>query len=260
MEQQKELDVTVKNDTMLVNETEWPAIVAGRMLYGECRIMSERLGILFLHHQVDAVVKEHLRRLRKHNPGATVVTMSSGKPLPNGYTLEPTPRLQWLHSLLVRRSSDQLVCSWFVQRKEVCDKWWIVEWDTFCAMPAREYYRPVWAFPFVASSVCLKYRETEWFWFKKAGPLPEDYAPFAMGAVPFLYLMSEPALQAVCRMLLENPIKAGNGELRFATAANRCGYAPCGYSPPNDQITWVNWTKLPPHPAIVHPVKIAFPG
>jgi hypothetical protein len=127
VEQQKELDVTVKNDTMLVNETEWPAIVAGRMLYGECRIMSERLGILFLHHQVDAVVKEHLRRLRKHNPGATVVTMSSGKPLPNGYTLEPTPRLQWLHSLLVRRSSDQLVCSWFVQRKEVCDKWWIVD-------------------------------------------------------------------------------------------------------------------------------------
>jgi len=217
--------------------------------------MSERLGILFLHHHVDAVVEDHLRRIREHNPDATVITMSSGKTLPNGYNLEPTPGLRWLHFLRARRSGDRLVCSWFLQRKEVCDKWWIVEWDTFCAMPAREYYRPVWAFPFVASSVRLKYREPEWAWFADSKALPKDYAPFAMGAVPFLYLMSEPALRAVCRMLLDNPLKVGNSELRFATAANRCGYAPCGFSPPNDQITWIKWNKLPPRPTIVHPVK-----
>jgi hypothetical protein len=226
--------------------------------------MNDRLGILFLHHHVDRVVTNNLRNIRLHNPDAVVATISAGAPLPGGYTMEPTPRLKWLHSTKKRHSSDRLVCSWFVQRKEVCDKWWIVEWDTFCNMPVRDYYRPVWNFPFVASSIRLPNREPEWDWFVKARreswfgrakKIPDGYKPFMTGMVPFLCLLSEAALKATCTMLLENSLTAGNGELRFATAASRCGYAPCGFSPPNDQITWMTWKTLPPKPAIVHPVK-----
>ena len=219
--------------------------------------MNERLGILFLHYHVDQVVENNLRSIRQHNPQAVVATISAGETLPGGYTMEATPQLKQLHSLSPTRSSDRMVCSWFLQRKEVCEKWWIVEWDTYCAMSVQDYYQPAWEFSFVAPSVRLTHREPEWYWFLEAEkqPIPSDYQPFLTGAIPFLYLISEPALNATCAMLLAHPLDAGNGELRFATAANRCGYAPCGFSPPHDQITWIPWKILPPKPAIVHPVK-----
>jgi hypothetical protein len=56
-------------------------------------------------------------------------------------------------------------------------------------------------------------------------------------------------------MLLDHPLSVSNCEFRFATAASRCGYPACGFSPPNDQITWISWTRLPDRPMIVHPMK-----
>lgn len=221
--------------------------------------MKSSFGIVFLHHQIDPVVLNNLRSIRRHNSGATLATISSGEPLPDGYTLDATPELKQLHAAAPKRSSDRLVCSWFLQRKEQCRKWWIVEWDTYCTTSARNYYQPVWEFPFVAAQVCLRYRQPEWHWFQGIKDLPAGYRPFATGAVPFLYLLSEEALRATCALLLEQPLTAGNGELRFATAATRAGFPPCGYSPPGDRITWINWPALPAAPAIFHPVKHLVP-
>lgn len=217
--------------------------------------MSEKLGILFLHHSVDPVVQNNLASIREQNPQAVIATMSAGECLPNGYNLEKTPELKLRHSAAPERSSDILVCSWFLQRKESCDKWWIVEWDTYCTMSAREYYDSVWRYPFVASSVALRHRQPEWYWFTKVKEMPEEYRHFAAGTSPFLYLLSEPALKATCEMLIRFPLAAGNGELRFATAANRCGYPACGFSPPDDQITWMAVTPVIDRRAVFHPVK-----
>jgi hypothetical protein len=226
--------------------------------------MSERLGILFLHHHIDPVVLNNLRSIQSHNPDALLTSISAGEPLPGGYTINATPQLKSLHATQPCKSSDLLVCSWYLQRQphEICEKWWIVEWDVFCQMSAKDYYRPVWDFPFVVSSVRLPNREPEWYWFevvgekeKKPQKMPEGYKTFVVGMVPFLCLISEAALKATCAMLLENSLRAGNAELRFATAANRCGYPPCGFSPPNDQITWKTWGSLPKNPTIVHPFK-----
>jgi len=226
--------------------------------------MNERLGVVFLHHHIDRVVLNNLRSVRAHNPDATIATVSADEPLPGGYTLEATPELKRLHSANVKHSGDRLICSWFTQRKENCDKWWIIEWDVFCATSVRDYYRPVWDFPFVAATVRLPYREPGWAWFKmfrkkrwfkKVEKMPEDYRPFMMGALPCVYLISETALNATCTMLLENLLLVGNCELRFATAANRCGYPPCGFSPPHDQITWMTWKTMAKPQTIIHPVK-----
>ncbi len=217
--------------------------------------MTAELGILFLHHEVDAAVKSNLASVKKQNPRATIVTMSAGERFPNGYGIEATSDIERLHSENPARSSDWLVCSWFVQRRERCRKWWIIEWDTFCDVSVKEYYRAVWNFPFVASSVRLTYREPEWSWFRETRDLPKKFRPFAMGAVPFLYFVSDHALSRICRMLLRNPFTAGNGELRFATVANACGFAPCGFSPPDDRITWIEWNSLDVRNKIVHPVK-----
>jgi hypothetical protein len=221
--------------------------------------MAQTLGVLFLHHNSNSVALNNLRSARTMNPDAAIVTMSAGKPLRGGYTLNATPRLKELHAVNVNRSSDWLVCSWFIQRREKFKKWWIIEWDVFCGVSARDYYRPVWRFPFVASTVQLPYREPGWWWFSKIKDMPDRYRPYAMGAVPFLYLLSDSALTAICQTLIAEPFTEGNGELRFATVANKCGFPPCGYSPPNDQITWMNHSSLCRPRTISHAVKFHVP-
>ena len=219
--------------------------------------MRERLGILFLHHDVNDIVLNNLQSIREHNPDAVIETISTGEALPNGYSIDFTPEVKARHSIMPKRSSDWIVCSWFLQRKEKCEKWWIVEWDTFCRTSVQNYYMPVWHFPFVASNVRLPYREPKWEWFRKLVDMPKEYLPYLIGAPPFLYLISDEALAAICSELLKKPLDFcfGNGELRFATIANKCGFAPCAYSPPNDQITWINWGTLSGVKTIFHPVK-----
>jgi len=88
----------------------------------------------FLHHNVNRVVLNNLHSIKRHNLEAIIATISAGEVLPNGYAMDATPDVKKLHSATPSRGSDWLVCSWFLQRKEKCDKWWIVEWDTFCRM------------------------------------------------------------------------------------------------------------------------------
>jgi hypothetical protein len=217
--------------------------------------VNNELGILFLHHKRDRITRQNLASLRRHNPDAVLVTMSSTVPFPGGYALARTPELARRHETNPARGSDWLVCSWFLQHKESCAKWWIVEWDTYAEVSALEYYRPVWEFPFVAATVKSPQREPDWNWFDSMSSAPAAYRPFAMGAVPFLYLISYPALKAVCARISKLNVSFGNGELRFATVANRCGFPPCGFSPPKDKITWIKWPRLSGPPAIFHPVK-----
>ncbi len=221
--------------------------------------MAVTLGILFLHHNTSAETRWNLASIRARNGGAVIATISAEEPFKNGYTLQATPEIIPLHSLDPTQSPDWLVCSLFMQRRERCDKWWIVEWDTFARVSVRDYYHKVWDHPFVASSVRLTHREPEWAWFRHVSDLPETYSTFLVGAVPFLYLVSDDVIQHTCKTLLETPIKCANGELRFPTAANKCGFPPCGYSPPMDRITWIQWDYMADEQTIFHPVKKIFP-
>jgi len=215
----------------------------------------KELGILFLHYHIDEIVLNNLESVRRYNPNAEIVTMSTNKEvLPGGYSVDDTPKIKGLHSVDPYLSSDWLVCSWHAQKREACKKWWIVEWDVFCTMSVHDYYQPVWNFPFVASCVRLPYRDPEWFWFNHIRKLPAQYRPYAMGASPFIYLIDDHALGHICAALLKTPFET-ICEFRFATAANASGYPPCGYSPPGDGITWVPWKALPWKRGIFHPVK-----
>jgi hypothetical protein len=214
------------------------------------------LGILFLHHEINEVVLQNLESIKRHNPGVTIVTLGDGEPLPGGYSLAATPALEALHAQHPARSSDWLVCSWFEQRRETFEKVWICEWDTYCTVSVAEFYRPVWEFAFVATSVVRQDRDPGWYWFSQARGMPAGYQGYEIGASPFLYLLAEEALAATCQTLIREPMVVGNGELRFATAANRCGFAPCSFSPPGDQITWIPLGSVAPEQrAIWHPVK-----
>jgi len=217
--------------------------------------MEDKLGILFLHHDVNDVVENNLASMRRQNPDATIVTMGASCALPNGYSLQNTPEVYALHAKQARRSGDWLVCSWFAQRKERCDKWWVTDWDAYCTMPIREYYAAVWKLPLVAPSIRLMHRDPKWFWFRGVKKLPEKFRAYAMGIVPSLYLVDEDVLGRICTVLLRERFTAGNAELRFGTAANWCGFPPCGYSPPGDGIGCIPWSELPNGKGIFHPVK-----
>jgi hypothetical protein len=217
--------------------------------------MASKLGVLFLHYHIDEVVRNNLASVRRENPEAVVATISTNREtFPNGYSVDDTPEIKKLHSIHPYFSSDWLICSWVAQRREKCEKWWIVEWDVYCRMSVRDYYKPVWHFPFVASSVKLRYRDPDWHWFGDMSKVPKEYRPYAMGASPVIYLMEDEALTATCQEMLRKPFDT-ICEFRFATMANACGYPPCGYSPPPDGITWLPWTRLPPDKRIFHPVK-----
>jgi hypothetical protein len=227
--------------------------------------MTDKLGIIFMHHAADAVTLHNLASVRRCNPEAQIFTISAGAALPGGYSLNATPLLKTWHEQLPKRSGDRLLLSLFSQLRaeDVCDKWWITEWDVFCHQSVREFYGPVWSQPFVASASRFLNREPEWSWFgklerelkKNPAGLPSGYRQHVCGIVPFISLLSHVALDAICRQLMADPIFVGNSEVRLATAAARCGYRPCIYSPPDDQITWIDWEKLPPNPKIVYPVK-----
>lgn len=217
--------------------------------------MRNKLGILFLHHKINDVARQNLLSIKAHNPSATVVTMSAAEAFAGGYSLESTPRIKQIHAASPKKSSDWLVCSWFQQRREICTKWWIVEWDTYCSMSIRDYYRPVWEYPFVVSGVRLPNREADWGWFAHAKAFPKKFQPYITGGSPFIYLLDDSALKKICQTLLNSKLRTGNGELRFCTAANWCGYPPCGFSPPRDLITWIPLHGVPHYPGIFHPVK-----
>jgi hypothetical protein len=216
--------------------------------------MKSGLGILVLHYGINRVVLNNLASIRNQNPRATIVTISAGAVLPGGYSLEATPELKKIHAAHPSRSSDWLMCSWFLQRRESCQKWWVVEWDTFCRLPVRSFYGPVWDLPFVATTIQLPRRD-HWFWFRHVPRMPPDVRSYAMGAAPFLYLLSERAVKLICSALIKNPFSAGNGELRFATIANKCGVPPHAYSPPHSHVTF----HTAPFPmqlkTVFHPVK-----
>ncbi len=220
-----------------------------------CVLMKSEIGVIFLHHNINPIVVNNLRSIEFHNPDAFVTTISAEDPFPGGYSLSTTPELQKYHNVNRRRASDILVCSWFLQNKSHCDKWWIVEWDTHCTIPIKQYYEPVWSYDFVCAAVYLQRRERDWPWFACIRNLPVQYRRFATGAVPFLYLVSSEALRGVCQSMLQQPFTAGNGELRFATVASKCGYPPCGFSPPNDQISWFSPKERYIGKGIYHPVK-----
>lgn len=229
--------------------------VPARIRRSNGRAESRALGILFLHHSHNPVTRFNLAQIRLRNPDATIATMSPGDPLPGGYTLRDTPPLKRLHAQLPARRVDLLVCSWFLQKREACRKWWIAEWDVYPEVSVADYYGSVWEYPFVASSVRLPRREPEWNWFRSLQGTPKGYRPFLVGAVPFIFLFDELALAAACNMLLKHPFFSGNSEMRLATAANRAGYPPCGFSPPHDGISWMEWKRVTGPPGIFHPVK-----
>ena len=224
---------------------------------------TESLGIVFLHHRVDEVTANNLQSFRDWNPHATIVTVSAEEPFPGGYSIRDFPRFKasWERQSckpgLRARSADLLLYAWYLHRREQCDRWLVVEWDAFCAMPVVDFFAATWEFDFVVPNVCWQTREPEWYWFQHIGSLPAGLQPFATGISPFCFLLARDAvLRAVCERVPWDCLGECNSDLRMGTLAYACGFVPVANPLSSWNITSQPLPETTPVDAgMWHPVK-----
>jgi len=220
------------------------------------------VGIVFLHHQVDAITENNLKSFRDWNPEATIVTVSAGEPFPGGYSIRDLPQGPFWEEhnwkwKMQSRIADVLLYSWYLNRREHCDRWVVVEWDAYCGMPVEKFFEHVWDFDLVAASTRWPHRDWEWFWFSTVKTLPDDLQPFALGLVPFCFLMmKDHVLSAVCDRVPWEHLGCCNAELRFGTLACAAGFGAVS----NPLAQWnISSRELPEHSPVHqgmwHPVK-----
>lgn len=156
-----------------------------------------------------------------------------------------------------------LLYAWYANRRERCERWVVVEWDAWCAMAVEDFFAPVWEFDLVAPAVCWQNRESGWFWFSKTHTLPAHLHAFAVGVMPFCFLLiRDEVLEAVCARVPWDHLGECNGELRFGTLAYAAGYVPVANPLAGWNITWQPLPKdTPVQRGMWHPVKwLVLPG
>ena len=227
--------------------------------------LQEKIGIVFLHHRADAVTRRNLESFRECNPGVPIATVTSDERIEGGYSILDDPelgplwraRMKMKWGRLKNRSGDLLLYYWYTNRREQADRWLIVEWDAFCAMPARDFIEPVAAFPLVAPSIRLPGREPEWDWFWAVETFPKHLRSFAMGLVPMCFvIIKDEVLSKIVEHVPWGQLGESNAELRFGTMANALGYPPVAHPLGGANISWQNLAHIDPIPrGMWHPIK-----
>jgi hypothetical protein len=223
----------------------------------------QRLGIIFLHHQIDSVTLNNLESFRRWNPNTPLITVTAGQALKGGFSLRAHPGEcdRWKSHTAVpwrlAKSADVLVYLWYPHRRVHCEYWVIVEWDSYCGMPVEDFFSLVADFRFVGPSIRLRNREPEWHWFSQASTLPVELRGYAMGVVPFSFLLVEDALLAeICARAPWGGLGDCNAELRFATLAHACGCPAVAHPLAGWNISWTPLPEdAPVHFGMWHPVK-----
>jgi hypothetical protein len=229
----------------------------------------DKLGIVFLHHRNDWVTLRNLDSFREWNPGVPIATVTSNERIKGGYSILDDPELGpiWRAHIerdngrLRARSSDLLLFYWYLNRREHCKRWLVVEWDAFCAMPAEEFLAPVADFSSAGSIVHHTQSSPEWYWFQEAPSLPENLRPFAMGISPTCYIVfADEVLDTIVKLVPWDHLGTGNSELRLGTLVNYAGYDVVEHPLAKGRICWKPLPKMSPIPCgMWHPIKYIAP-
>jgi hypothetical protein len=226
-----------------------------------------KLGIVLTHFRTDAITTRNLQSFRDWNPDAVIVTVSGGEAFPGGYSILDLPghSERWKQlagrSDLQAQAGDLLIYAWYENRREQCERWVIVEWDAYCAMPVEEFFAHVWEFDVAGPTVQWQNRDPDWYWFSKLHTLPAELQPFGMGIMPLCFvLVRDEALAEICSQVPWGQLGEGNAELRFGTLAFAAGFVPVATPLAGWNISWNPLTEgTPVHSGMWHPVKWLVP-
>lgn len=139
------------------------------------------------------------------------------------------PKEQW-------RNADLLVYDWFARTNPGYDRYFIIEWDTFCTMSLKEFYGAAYDQPAVGATVIRPWSMDpvpgygqpmrEWHWFTH-GNTPDIY-PFLRGIIPLCGAMfSRDAMTGMVKSYSEiRDVDRLHCECRIATLARLAGFEP----------------------------------
>ena len=219
------------------------------------------LCILFIHHTDDAVTQNHLALMEKLNPGTPVVPLAFTKGLTHAKLMpnivlpakaanqEPHGNFnsQWFHL-------DRLLYEWFLSPDRIeADRYLLLEWDTFCTVPAKEFYKPCWDKP-AAGAQIHQFSNAGWTWFQSFD-WRKRYGKHLNGISPTCGVMfSHKALNDVATLAKDPAHHDLFCETRLGTMLSMTGHQPSVIFPGVSKYIACVWRK-PRGDGIWHSVK-----
>jgi hypothetical protein len=215
---------------------------------------SGQLCILFLHHADDDLTRFHADLIQRLNPGVPFVPLTFDRGLPNSLRFEmPEVTDQW-------HDNDLLIYAWFVSSHRIESKrYLIIEYDTYCTVPFREFYAVVWDQPVSCARVVTPQNDPSWWWFRTI----QDRSPFGenlLGMSPICgILLSREVLERIAVEGLSATYRPLLSECRIGTLVRGAGFTPELIRP--DAASFITWQPvIPTGEGIWHPVKSITPA
>lgn len=191
-------------------------------------------GIVVRHIDVNDITVKHIELMRQYNPNVPIETISGNIPFKNGLAANKLHDLNdiWQRVAINKNKAwqncDLLNYLWWLNKKNNCKKWILLEADVRCNMNLKEFWGNNWNDPFVVAGRA-GITEGEWYWKKEYNHLPESYKPYYTGIMPFtVILINDDVLTKMVKLLQEEYLDVFC-EVRFPTLANRVGYPPKGF-------------------------------
>jgi hypothetical protein len=215
---------------------------------------SGQLCILFLHHSDDDLTHFHAELIQRLNPGVPFVPLTFDRGLPNALRFKmPEVTDQW-------HDNDLLIYAWFLSPHRLdAERYLVVEYDTYCTVPFREFYAGVWDQPVACARVVTLQNDPKWWWFRAI----QDRTPFGenlMGMSPICgILLSWVALKTIAPDGLSPTYRLLLSECRIGTLVRAAQFTPALICP--DAASFITFQPvIPKGGGIWHPVKTITPS
>lgn len=167
-------------------------------------------GIIIIGHMSPI----HFEAVQESNPGVPIYIVNTHGMIESVKVFDPHAEpgvWSWKNSDL------SLYAFRLMLKNEPCEKWAVLEWDTYCNMDLKEYFRLEWDSHLV---VCNVEMDESWCWFKEARFFPAALKRYACGVWPLgLMLISDVCLKH-CATNVDPWCLGIFCELRLGTMAN----------------------------------------
>lgn len=214
-------------------------------------------AILFLHHLPlhEPLTRKHLVLMRALNPTCEVVPLcfESGR---------NTPLWQW-------SNADILALEWFDANHPKYERYFLLEYDTFCTQSVREFYVGVydkavacamvinpWSNDIVPGPIGEQVQMRDWYWFRQ-NTNPDLY-PYLRGLWPLtgVMLRHDSFYNMVQLWKSRRDLDHLFSECRLGTLAVMSGHEPVAIRPDCQRFMCAGDVNMDQGPGIYHRVKI----
>ncbi len=230
------------------------------------------VAILFLHHLANDITRQNLDSFKTANPGVPIHVITSGESFPESISLHDHPEAseRWNKHIsetwLKTGSSDLMIYLWYqFLRKptEIAERWFIVEWDSYCNEKISHFAAQVWDMPVSGARTYWPSVFPDWANFANAQTLPSELHSCIAGISPFSFiLVSNILLEKIVAQVPWDHLGSCRDEVRFATLCVAQGAVPAANPNAGPTITH-KLLNIPfglfDIPGMYHPLRTLYP-